>query len=264
MLCISNTNSQSPIAARLSMSRGRAHMEIYILATMLDRVFPFFVVRCMPIEGTGFHGVSFLSEPIVELMDGDGKRKDRKATAKRKTKKLGKIAQAAIAHNEELVEKFIEAVQEGKETRYEIGIAKGNPDDPRHPGTVSHGGGVFSVYLPQSGKYVRAAIRGLMHGRGGFFHNPEVSTAVRAGSYLVVEDLGLGHMAGGTSHQIMGVMSSGQASRARNVGIRKELMGKLNLRKRGTRKVSSNAGGAAAARKTSSGSASDDYAGEGW
>jgi hypothetical protein len=229
--------------------------------------------------------VSFLSEPIVELMDG--KRKERKATAKRTTKKLGKVAQAAIAHNEELVERFIDAVEEGKETRYVIGIAKGNPDDPRHPGTVSFGGGVFSIYLPESGEYVRAALRGLMHGRGGFFHNPEVTTAVRAGSYVVVEDLGLGRMAGGTSHQIMGVMTSGQASRARralgvrgsssnslfsrsseerrNVGIRGAQMAKLNLRRRTARKSSSNTGAAAARKSSSSGKKStDDYAGEGW
>ncbi len=230
--------------------------------------------------------MSFLSEPIVELMDG--KRKERKATAKRTTKKLGKVAQAAIAHNEELVERFIDAVEEGKETRYVIGIAKGNPDDPRHPGTVSFGGGVFSIYLPESDEYVRASLRGLMHGRGGFFHNPEVTTAVRAGSVVVVEDLGLGRMAAGTSHQIMGVMTSGQASRARralgirgsssnsmfsrsseerrNVGIRAASMAKLNRGRRATqkRKSSSNAG-AAAARKSSSGKKStDDYAGEGW
>lgn len=218
---------------------------------------------------------------------GDGKRRERKATS-RKTKKLGRVAQAAIAHNEELVERFIDAIAEGKPTSYELGVAQGNPDDPRHPGTVSFGGGVFSVRLLESGEYVRAAIRGLMHGRGGFFHNPEVSTAVRAGSYVVVENLGLGHMAGGTSHQIMGVMTSGQASRARralglrgassenslfersseerrDAEIRAGQMAKLN-RGRRTVKRNSNAG-AAAARKSSSSSSkksSNSYRGEGW
>ncbi len=163
-----------------------------------------------------------MSEHIVELMDhGDGKRSERKAKSARKTKKLGRVAQASIAHNEALVERFIRDVEEGRATPYELGVAEGNPADPRHPGTVSFGGGVFSVRLVESGEYAHASIRGLMHGRGGFFHNPEVSTAVRAGSYVVVEDLGLGHMAGGTTYQIMGVMTTGQASRARRAfGIR--------------------------------------------
>jgi hypothetical protein len=220
----------------------------------------------------------------------DGKRRERKSN-KRQTKKLGRVAQAAIAHNEELVERFIAAISEGKPTPYVLGVAEGNPEDPRHPGTVSFGGGVFSVRIVESGEYVRAALRGLMHGRGGFFHNPEVSTAVRAGSYVVVEDLGLGHMAGGTSHQIMGVMTSGQASRARrahglrgdsssnslfersseerrDADIRAGQMARLN-RARRTAKRSSNAPAAAGGKKSSSSSSSskkssNSYRGEGW
>jgi hypothetical protein len=227
--------------------------------------------------------VSFLSEPLVELMDG--KRKERKATTARKTKKLGRVAQASIAHNEDLVEKFIDAVQEGKATPYQLAVAEGNPEDPKHPGKVAFGGGVFSVRVLETGTYERAALRGLMHGRGGFFHNPEVSTAVRPGSYVLVEDLGLGRMAGGTSHQIMGVLSSGQASRARsalgirgassenslfrrsseerrNVGIRAARMAELNRGyRRATQKKakSSSNTGAAAAKKSS-----NSYRGEGW
>ncbi len=232
--------------------------------------------------------MSFLSEPIVELMDG--KRKERKATSARKTKKLGRVAQASIAHNEALVERFIDAIQEGKATPYQLAVAEGNPEDPRHPGTVAFGGGKFSIRILETGDYVHASLRGLMHGRGGFFHNPEVSTAVRAGSYVLVEDLGLGRMAGGTSHQIMAVLSGGQASRAktamgirgassenslfsrsseerRNVGIRAARMAELNRGYRGTQKKgkSSNTGAAAAAKKSSSSrKSSNSHRGEGW
>jgi hypothetical protein len=213
----------------------------------------------------------------------DGKRKERKATNKRKTKKLGRVAQAAISHNEMLVESFIDAIEEDRPTSYELGIAEGNPSDPRHPGTVSFGGGVFSVRILESGEYVRASLRGLMHGRGGFFHNPEVSTAVHSGSYVLIEDLGLGHMAGGTSHQIMGVLSSGQASRARRAiglrgsssenslfsrsseerrdeAIRAANRAKLNRRYRNTQKT--NRGAEAAGRKSSS--SSSKKSSEGW
>jgi hypothetical protein len=218
----------------------------------------------------------------------DGKRKERKATTARKTKKLGRVAQASIHHNEDLVEKFIAAIEEGKATPYQLAVAAGNPDDPKHPGTVAFGGGKFSVRILETGEYVHASLRGLMHGRGGFFHNPEVSTAVRVGSYVLVEDLGLGRMAGGTSHQIMGVLSGGQASRARsamgirgassenslfsrsseerrNVGIRAARMAELNRAYRGTQKAkkSSNSGAAAVAKKSSSKS-SNSYRGEGW
>ena len=205
----------------------------------------------------------------------DGKRKERKATTARKTKKLGRVAQASIAHNEMMVEQFIAAVEEGKATPYELAVATGNPDDPKHPGTVSFGGGKFSVRILETGEYVRAALRGLMHGRGGFFHNPEVSTAVRDGSYVLVEDLGLGSMAGGTSHQIMAVLSSGQASRAktvmglrgsssenslfsrsseerRNVGIRAARMAELNRGRRTTQKAKKSSNTGAAGGKKSS------------
>jgi hypothetical protein len=203
----------------------------------------------------------------------DGKRKERKATSVRKTKKLGRVAQASIAHNEDLVEKFISAVEEGKATPYQLAIATGNPEDPKHPGTIAFGGGKFSVRILETGEYVRAALRGLMHGRGGFFHNPEVSTAVRPGSYVLVEDLGLGRMAGGTSHQIMGVLSSGQASRAktamghrassensmfsrsseerRNMNIRATRMATLNRGYRTTQKGKKSS--SPAAKKSSSG-----------
>jgi len=139
----------------------------------------------------------------------DGKRSERRKTQKASTKKLGRVAQAAISHNEALVEEFIATLEAGEATPYEIGIVQGGADASR-PGTWAFGGGAFSVKMP-SGGFVRAHLRRLLQGRGGFHHNPEVVTAVRDGSYVIVEDLGLGL---GTTHQIMGIMSSGQASRA--------------------------------------------------
>ena len=139
----------------------------------------------------------------------DGKRSERRKTQKVSTKKLGRVAQAAISHNEVLVEEFIATLEAGEVTPYEIGVVQGGADASR-PGTWAFGGGAFSVKLP-SGVFVRAHLRRLLQGRGGFHHNPEVATAVREGSYVIVEDLGLGL---GTTHQIMGVMSAGQASRA--------------------------------------------------
>jgi hypothetical protein len=139
----------------------------------------------------------------------DGKRSERRKTQKaKKSQKLGRVAQAAISHNDALVEEFIATLEAGEVTPYEIGIVQGGADSSR-PGTWAFGGGAFSVKL-SDGSYVRAHLRRLLQGRGGFHHNPEVVTAVREGSHVIIEDLGIG----GTSHQIMGIMSGGQASRA--------------------------------------------------
>lgn len=140
----------------------------------------------------------------------DGKRSERRKTQKaKKSQKLGRVAQAAISHNDALVEEFIATLEAGEVTPYEIGIVQGGAD-PSRPGTWAFGNGTFSVKMP-NGSYVHAHLRRLLQGRGKFHHNPEVITAVREGGHVIIEDLGLSL---GTTHQIMGVMSSGQASRA--------------------------------------------------
>ena len=135
-----------------------------------------------------------------------------KAKAKAgKTKKLGRVALAAIAHNELIVDEYIAAVEMGVESPYVLATIQANPAG-EHPGTWAFGGGSFSVRLPE-GRYVRANLRKLLQGRGRFHHNPDVSTAVRDGSHVLVEDLGLSGRSGGLTHQIMAVLSADQAAR---------------------------------------------------
>lgn len=128
-----------------------------------------------------------------------------------KTKKLGRVALAAIAHNELIVDEYIAAVEGGLESPYELAVVQADPGS-EHPGTWSFGGGSFSVRLP-TGRYVRANLRKLLQGRGRFHHNPDVMTAVRDGSHVLVEDLGLSGRSGGLTHQIMAVLSADQSAR---------------------------------------------------
>jgi hypothetical protein len=128
----------------------------------------------------------------------------------RKTKRLGRIALAAITHNEMIVDEYIAAVEAGLESPYALAVVQANPASD-HPGTWSFGGGSFSVRLP-GGRYVRANLRKLLQGRGHFHHNPDVMTAVRDGSHVLVEDLGLGRHGAGITHQIMAVLASDQAA----------------------------------------------------
>lgn len=127
-------------------------------------------------------------------------------------KKLGRVALAAIAHNEMIVDEFLSAKATGVESPYELAVIKANPAS-EHPGTWAFGGGAFSVQLA-NGRYVRAHLRKLLQGRGRFHHNPDVMTAARDGSHVLVEDLGLSGRSGGLTHQIMAVLSPDQAARA--------------------------------------------------
>ncbi len=146
--------------------------------------------------------------------DGGRRRTARRAvTSKRKTKKLGYVAQASISHNDALIEKFISDLREGNETPYQIAIIEANPAGD-HPGRVEFGGGVFSIKL--NGVYHRATLRGLLKGRGRFHHNPEVITAAKEGRHVLVEDLGFGGRTSALTHQIMAVMMYDQYLRALN------------------------------------------------
>ena len=128
-----------------------------------------------------------------------------------KTMKLGRIPMAAIAHNEMIIDDFMAAKASGIETPYELAVVKANPSG-EHPGTWSFGGGAFSVQLA-NGRYVNAHLRKLLQGRGRFHHNPEVMTAVRNGSHVLVEDLGFSGRSGGLTHQIMAVLSADHMAR---------------------------------------------------
>ena len=132
-------------------------------------------------------------------MDRPGRHRnsERKKKSTHGTKKLGRVAQLAVLHNDEVAEEFVQAVVKHDATRYELGVVE-----------RVYGGGAFSVNV--GGRMVDASLRGILRGRGGFHHNPEATTAVRAGSSVVME-----------GEQIMAVLSSGQASRARRaLGIR--------------------------------------------
>lgn len=125
---------------------------------------------------------------------------------KKVTKSLGKAAARSMLKNDEAVEDYLYALREGRlPDRYHLGSV-----------TRALGGGRFEVALRGSA-VVQASLSGTLEGRGKFFHNPEATTAVHVGSYVVVEDLGLGHMAGGTSHQIVGKMDAAQAAEAREL-----------------------------------------------
>jgi hypothetical protein len=130
-------------------------------------------------------------------------RTERKATTMRKKKPFGKRAQLSISHNDELIEKFISDLREGNETPYQIAVVEANPAG-KHPGKAEFGGGMFSIKL--NGVYYRAALRGLLKGRGRFHHNPDVITAVKEGRHVLVENLGVGGRTSDLTHQIMAVM----------------------------------------------------------
>jgi len=125
------------------------------------------------------------------------RRSERKSAKKAGSKPLGRVARLAIRHNDEEAEKFIKALEKGHETRYALGHV-----------TRSFGFGQFTVQVGHR-TIERASLRGMLHGRGHFHHNPEASTAVRVGSYVIID-----------GEQIMSALSAGQASRARRaVGI---------------------------------------------
>ena len=121
--------------------------------------------------------------------DRGERRSERRRTKTVGTKRLGRVAQLAIRHNDEMAEKFIADVEAGRATTMKLGVAMVNAD-----GTVD---------VVVEGQTVRAVLRGLLKGKHGFFHNPAATTAVRKQSFVVMD-----------GEVIMAVLSSGQASRA--------------------------------------------------
>jgi hypothetical protein len=134
---------------------------------------------------------------------GSSDRKTKKAA--KKSKQLGKAALRSILKNEEMAASFLQALRAGRvPENFMMGKV-----------TRALGGARFVVEV--NGMEMRAALAGIITGRGGFFRNPEASTAVRAGSYVVIEDLGLGPYSAGDTHQIVAVLDAGQAAEARRL-----------------------------------------------
>jgi hypothetical protein len=143
-----------------------------------------------------------------------GERKHK--TSRRKTAKLSRVAQAAIAHNDEIGEAYVAAVRAGRPTHMIAGVARANPHSA-NPGKVEFGDGTFSVQL-QDGRFVRALLRGMTTLPAGIAHVAGVSTAVHAETPVVMEDMGL--RVGGATHLIVAVLSRAQANAARPVVAR--------------------------------------------
>jgi hypothetical protein len=154
----------------------------------------------------------------VRNMSGNGARGTRRAAAtgrgrntkRRERKELGKAALRSIVKNDETAEEFLNVLESG-----------GDPG-AFQMATVTRalGGGRFMVQAHGEAP-TRATLEGLLTGRGSFWKNPEVSTAVRVGGHVVVEDVGLGHMAAGGHHRIVAILDVEQARRARKIlGLR--------------------------------------------
>lgn len=152
-------------------------------------------------------------------MSGNGARGSRrggegrgrgKGTKRRERKELGKAALRSIVKNEETAEEFLSVIEAGNDPGA-FQLAKV---------TSALGGGRFMVQVHGEAP-TRATLEGLLTGRGDFWKNPEVSTAVRVGGYVVVEDVGLGHMAAGGHHRIVAILDAEQARRAKRIlGVR--------------------------------------------
>ena len=135
---------------------------------------------------------------------GKRSRKNKRAAPK----KLGRKAQAGIFHNDDEVEKYIEAVADGRPVYFEVGVAEANPRSA-HPGAFEFGDGSFSVRLEEG--YVRAILIGHVRTPGRVHKKEGVATAVHDGSVVLVEPLGL--RVGASTHRIVGVPSPDQLAR---------------------------------------------------
>jgi len=134
----------------------------------------------------------------------------------RKTVKLSRVAQAAIAHNDEIGEAYVAAVRAGRPTHLIGGVAKADPHSA-NPGKVGFGDGTFSVQL-HDGRFVRAMLRGMTTLPSRVAHIAGVSTAVHDGTAVVMEDMGI--RVGGATHLIVAVLTPAQANAARPVVAR--------------------------------------------
>ncbi len=131
----------------------------------------------------------------------------------RKTAKLSRVAQAAIAHNDEIGEAYVAAVRAGRPSHLIGGVAKADPYSA-NPGKVGFGDGTFSVQL-HNGHFVRAMLRGMTTLPSRVAHIPGVSTAVHDGVTVVMENMGI--RVGGATHLIVAVLTAAQANAARPV-----------------------------------------------
>ena len=129
-------------------------------------------------------------------------------------KKLGRVAQLAIRHNDEEAEAFIADLEAGRPTRLELGEIMG-----------VFGGGSFLVKAGSA--EVKAHLRGIIRGRGGFHRNPEAVTAARLHSHVVLD-----------GEEIWAVLTPGQAYRAKkalsNRSNRSNLFNRSSERRRNT------------------------------
>jgi len=112
-------------------------------------------------------------------------------------KKLGRVAQLAIRHNDEEAEAFLADLASGRPTRLALGQVVQDPTS----GKWAFGDGSFTVKAGPF--YHRAYTRGIIRGRGGFHRNPMATTAVRLHSYVVLD-----------GEEIWAVLTPGQAYRA--------------------------------------------------
>jgi len=169
-------------------------------------------------------------------------RKTKKA-AKAGGKQLSKAALRSIVANEGTAEDFLEALEEGRAV------------PSFHLAKVERavGGGRFMIDV--DGESVPASLEGLFRGRGDFWKNPEVSTAVRAGGYVVAENVGLGHMARGATYRIVAILDAEQTARARAL-----LLGKSSSNSNGLFNRSSEHRRQAAARAATVGAAARNLA----
>ena len=134
----------------------------------------------------------------------DGNRKRRAKTSRSKPVTLGPAAMRAIQKNQAVVSEFMEELRDGTldVTKYFYGRV------------VHVYGNRFDVLLAD-GREVRAGLSGILTGHGGFFRNPEATTAVRLGSDVVVEDLKFGYGAKGRAFEIIGILGRADAAEAR-------------------------------------------------
>lgn len=148
-------------------------------------------------------------------MSGEGRRnKSRKVKSHVTQKKLGRVAQLAIRHNDEEAEAFLADLEAGRPTRMQLGEVVG-----------VFGGGSFLVQVGPS--QIKAHLRGIIRGRGGFHRNPEAVTAARLHSHVVVD-----------GEEIWAVLTPGQAYRAQKAlgprSNRSNLFNRSSERRRNT------------------------------
>ena len=124
-------------------------------------------------------------------------------------KKLGRKAQAGIYHNDDEVEKYIDALESGRPLFYEVGVAEANPMNAVHPGKFEFGDGSFSIRVADG--YVRAILKGHVRTPGAVHKKEGVPTAINEGSVVLVEPLSF--RVGVSTYRVVGVPTADQLDR---------------------------------------------------